>query len=82
MSDHEPFAEVARRVRFAGENLEAAETILEHGQVPRTACFLDETRERIEASSEPLLSSWEEIDCELAELRGGDFDELSGSDER
>lgn len=36
---------------------------------------LDEIRERIEASGEPLLSSWEEIDRELAERRGENPDE-------
>lgn len=33
---------------------------------------LDEIRERIEASGEPLLSSWEEVDQELGERRSGD----------
>ncbi|MBA2691075.1 MAG: hypothetical protein H0U65_01095 [Rubrobacter sp.] len=49
---------------------------------------LDEIRERIEASGEPLLSSWEEVDRELAERRAGNFVELkpdsdeTDSDER
>lgn len=33
---------------------------------------LDEIRKRIEASGEPLLSSWEEVDRELGERRSGD----------
>ncbi len=35
---------------------------------------LDEIRERIVASGEPLLSSWEEVDRELGERRGEDRD--------
>jgi len=35
---------------------------------------LDEIRERIKASGEPLLSSWEEVDRELGERRGEDRD--------
>lgn len=36
---------------------------------------LDEIRKRIEASGQPLLSSWEEIDRELADRRGNSPDE-------
>lgn len=36
---------------------------------------LDEIRKRIEASGQPLLSSWEEIDRELAARRGESLDE-------
>jgi hypothetical protein len=36
---------------------------------------LDEIRKRIEASGQPLLSSWEEIDRELAERRGEPLEE-------
>jgi len=36
---------------------------------------LDEIRRRIEASGQPLLSSWEEIDRELADRRGEPLDE-------
>lgn len=43
---------------------------------------LDEIRERIEASGEPLLSSWEEIDRELAERRGEDPGEPDESGKR
>lgn len=32
---------------------------------------LEELRERIKASGEPLLSSWEEVDRELGERRSG-----------
>lgn len=42
---------------------------------------LEEIRERIEASGEPLLS-WEEIDREVGERRGEIQPEASGSGER
>ncbi len=39
MSDPELLREVARWVRYARDDLKVAELILEHGQVPRAACF-------------------------------------------
>ncbi len=39
MSDPELLKEVARWVRYARDDLKVAEVILEHGQVPRAACF-------------------------------------------
>jgi hypothetical protein len=37
---------------------------------------LAEIRERIKASGQPLLSSWEELDRELADRRGEPLDEV------
>lgn len=39
MSDPELLKEVARWVRYAKDDLKVARLILEHGQVPRAACF-------------------------------------------
>lgn len=39
MSDPELAGEVSRWLRYAREDLEVAETIVEHGQAPRAACF-------------------------------------------
>ncbi len=39
MSDPELLKELARWVRYAGDDLKIAELILEHDQVPRAACF-------------------------------------------
>lgn len=39
MSDPELVREVARWLRYARDDLKVAEMILEHGQVPRAACF-------------------------------------------
>lgn len=39
MSDPELLREVARWLRYARDDLSVAELILEHGQVPRAACF-------------------------------------------
>ncbi len=39
MSDPELLKELARWVRYAGDDLKVAELILNHDQVPRAACF-------------------------------------------
>lgn len=39
MSDPELVKEVARWLRYGRDGLKAAELLLEHGQVPRAACF-------------------------------------------
>lgn len=39
MSDPELLRELARWVRYAGDDLKVAELILNHEQVPRAACF-------------------------------------------
>lgn len=39
MSDPEHLREVGRWLRYAQDDLKVAELILEHGQVPRAACF-------------------------------------------
>jgi len=61
--------------RFAGTVEQWRFTPKPKGRRTSLGRRLDELRERIKASGEPLLSSWDEVDRELGERRSGTADE-------